>query len=58
MVNMEDDIIHEAEETVITSFLQFLLDDIEGMHQEDMNIIDCNHIRIGTFIAENGEPLA
>ena len=58
MVNMEDDISHEAEETVITNFLQFALENIEGMHQEDMNTIDCNCIRIGTFMDENEEPLA
>ena len=58
VVNMEDDICNEAEEAVITSFLQFALDNTEKEHQGDMNTIDCNHIRIGTFVAENEEPLA
>ena len=54
---MEDDISHDAEETVITSFLQFALDDTEDEHQDDMNSIDCNHICIGTFVTENEKPL-
>ena len=49
-INMEDDISNEAEETVITNLLQFALDDVEDKHQEEMNTIDCNHIRIGTSI--------
>ena len=58
MFNMKDDISHEIEETVITNFLQSALDYDEYHHLDDMKTIDCNHIRIGTFITENEEPLA
>ena len=58
MVNMKDKISHEAEETVITNLLHFAFDDTKDEHQEDMNIIDCIHIRIGTLLAENKEPVA
>ena len=49
MVNMKDDISHEVEVTVMTNFLQFSLEDDEYYHPEDMNAIDCNHIRILYF---------
>ena len=58
LVSMEDIICHEAEETVITIFLQFALDDTEDAHAEDIRTTHCNHIHIGTFITENKEPLA
>ena len=50
MVNMTDDISREIEETLITSFLQFELEDAVSDHPTDMKTIDCNHSRIGTFI--------
>ena len=55
---MKDDISHEVKQTVTTNFLQFALGDDEYHHPDDMKIIDCNHIRIGTFITENEEPLS
>ena len=58
MVNMEDVICHEAEETVRTNFLQSALDDTEDARTEDLSTIHCNHISIGTFITKNEEPLA
>ena len=57
LVNMQYDIRYEAEETVITNFLQFALDDTEEERQKDMNTIDCYHICIGTFVTENKESL-
>ena len=48
----------EAEETVIIIFLLFAFDDVEDNQRETMNIIDCNHIRIDAFSAENEESLA
>ena len=53
IVKMDDDICHDAEQKVITEFFQLVLGDTEYEHQEDMNTIDCNHIRIDTFIAES-----
>ena len=58
MVNLNGDVCQEAEETVITNFLQFVLDDTEDYHREGMSTVHCNHIRISTFITESTEPLA
>ena len=54
---MKDEINHEVEETEIKNFLQVSLEDDEYYYPENMNTIDCNHIRIGTFITENEESL-
>ena len=55
MVNMNDSISHEVEETVITNFLQFALGDENYHHPEDIKTIERNHIRIGTFTTDNDE---
>ena len=57
MVKMKDDVSHEVDEIVITDYLRFALDDVESNHPVDMSTIDCNQIRIGTFITENEDPL-
>ena len=55
---MEEGIHQEAEETVITNFLQLSLNEAPQERSEDEDTINCNHIRIGTFITDTVEPQA
>ena len=52
---MEDNINNETEQTVITNFVELALYNPEYDHAKEAITIDCNHIRVRTFINENKE---